>query len=166
MLFLLMAEVNCILKILVLSDTHNNISYASKLIEKLNPDYVLHLGDICDDCHRLEDAFPRKLIVSVKGNNDFFDNSYPLERCFELEGKKIFMCHGHKYNVKSSLLPISYKGREVGADIVLYGHTHVSHLEEAEGVIIMNPGYGGKGRYGIIEIKDGKIDAKLEQYEH
>ena len=27
-------------------------------------------------------------------------------------------------------------------------------------------GYGGGGRYGIIEIKDGKIDAKLEQYEH
>ena len=165
MLFFVSAEVLCSLKILVMGDTHNTISYASGLIEKLNPDYVLHLGDVCADCHRLEDTFPRKLIVSVKGNNDFFDNAYPLERCFELEGKKIFMCHGHKYNVKSSLLPLCFKGREVGADIVLYGHTHSAHLEEVDGMIMMNPGCGGVGKYGIIEIKDGKIKAFLEHDE-
>ena len=160
-----MAEVLRSLKILVISDTHNTISYAVSLIEKLNPDYVLHLGDMCDDCHRLEDMFPRKLIVSVKGNNDFFDKSYPLERFFELEGKKIFMCHGHKYNVKSSLLALSYKGREMGADIILYGHTHSSHLEENCGTVIMNPGSAAVGKYGILEIKNGEIHAKLEQYD-
>jgi len=153
-----------VLKILVISDTHYMTSFAVSLIERLSPDYTLHLGDMCDDCRKLENIFPRKLIVSVKGNNDFFDKDYPLERCFELGGKKIFMCHGHKYNVKSSLLPLSYKGREMEADIVLYGHTHSAHLEEIDGTLIMNPGSTATGSYGIIEINDGKINAKLEKY--
>ena len=151
------------MKILVISDTHHMISQAKVLVEKINPDYVFHLGDMCEDCRNLENAFPRKVIVSVKGNNDFFDRDYPLERCFELGGKKIFMCHGHKYNVKTSLLPITYKGKEVGADIVLFGHTHRAFLDEVDGMTIMNP--GSVSGYGIIEIIDDKICAKLEKYE-
>ena len=151
------------MKILVISDTHHMLSNAEKLIEKLDPDYVFHLGDMCEDCRALEKSYPRKIIVSVKGNNDFFDMSYPLERCFELYGKKIFMCHGHKYNLKSSLLPITYKGKELGADIVLFGHTHSAYLDEYDGMTVMNP--GSVVSYGIIEIDEGKINAKLERYE-
>ena len=162
MLFSDTSEVLKVLKILVLSDTHHMISNAVSLIERLNPDYIIHLGDMCEDCHRLEDMFPRKLIISVMGNNDFFDRSYPLERCFELGGKKIFMCHGHKYNVKSSLLRLIYKGKELGADIILYGHTHVSYIDDDGSLLIMNP--GSVGTYGIIEINEGKIEAKIEKY--
>lgn len=151
------------MQILVISDTHYTISPAKELIERLNPDYVLHLGDMCEDSRALENAFPRKIIVSVKGNNDFFDKQYPGERFFELCGKKIFMCHGHKYNVKSSLLPITYKGKELGADIVLFGHTHRTYLEEYEGMTIMNP--GSVASYGIIEIDNDKICARVEKYE-
>ncbi len=154
-----------VLKILVISDTHNMISCAEELIKKLIPDYIIHLGDMCDDCHRLESSFPRKPIICVKGNNDYFDKSYPLERVFELGGKKIFMCHGHKFNVKSSLLQLTYKGKEYGADIILYGHTHRAHLEEIDGALILNPGSALLGYYAVIEIIDGKIEAKLEKYD-
>ena len=150
------------MKILVISDTHNMIQNAVSLVTKLDPDYVLHLGDMCEDCHRLEDMFPRKLIVSVKGNNDYFDKSYPLERCFELGGKRIFMCHGHKYNVKSSLMSLIYRAKEQGADIVLYGHTHLSHKEDYDGMLIINP--GTVGTYAVIEITETSIEAKIERY--
>jgi len=150
------------LKILVISDTHNMIQNAVGLITKLDPDYVLHLGDMCEDCHRLEDMFPRKLIVCVKGNNDYFDKSYPLERCFELGGKRIFMCHGHKYNVKSSLISLVYRAKEQGADIVLYGHTHLPHKEDYDGMLIINP--GTVGTYAVIEITETSIEAKIERY--
>ncbi len=148
------------MKILVISDTHNIISDAVSIIEKLNPDYVLHLGDMCDDCERLEETFPDKLIISVRGNNDYFDRTYPYERFFELGGKKIFMCHGHMYHVKSTLSRLMYKGKELGADIILFGHTHIAHLEEVEDMIIMNP--GSLRTYGIIHIEDGKAEAKIE----
>jgi len=150
------------LEILVISDTHNAVSNAVNLIKRLNPDYVIHLGDMCEDCKKLEQLFPRKVIISVKGNNDFFDKSYPLERCFELGGKKIFMCHGHKYNVKMSLMPLIYKGKELEADIVLFGHTHCSFLEDVDGITVMNP--GSIGTYGILSLNDGKVKASIEKY--
>lgn len=152
------------MKILVISDTHGNISNAERLIQKLNPDYVYHLGDMCEDCRRLENAFPMKIIASVKGNNDFFDKSYPSERCFELGGKRIYMCHGHKFNVKSSLLSLIYKGKEVCADIVLYGHTHRAHLETIDGMTVMNP--GASNTYGLLEIDNDEIKAEIKQYEN
>ena len=148
------------MKILVISDTHNFISDVVSLIETLNPDYVIHLGDMCDDCERLEETFPHKLIISVRGNNDYYDQKYPYERFFELGGKKIFMCHGHKYNVKATLSRLMYKGEELGADIILYGHTHIAYLEQADDKIVMNP--GSMHTYGIIEIEDGKAEARIE----
>lgn len=151
------------MKILVISDTHGFIDNAVSLIKKINPDYTFHLGDMAEDCKRLEALFPQKIIACVKGNNDYFDKSYPLERIATIDGKKIFACHGHKYNVKSSLLPLTLKAKEVDADIVLYGHTHLAHLEEYDNFVIMNP--GSRSTYGIIETDNGKINAKVKKYE-
>lgn len=149
------------MKILVISDTHNYIENAVNLIKNINPDYTFHLGDMASDCHELENMFPTKIIAAVRGNNDFFDNSYPLERLAEIGEKKIFACHGHKYGVKMSLLQLEYKAKELGADIVLYGHTHVAFLDVSDERVIMNP--GSKGSYGIIEITDGKVKARIEK---
>lgn len=153
------------LKILVISDTHRNISNAVELIKKHDPDYIFHLGDICDDCERLAEMFKNKIILSVIGNNDFGAaySDFPKERTFTLEGKKFFMCHGHRYNVKSSLLSLTMRAKEIGADVALFGHTHEKYLEEEDGIIILNP--GSVRSYGIIEIKDGKIEARVENYE-
>lgn len=150
------------MKILVLSDTHGRLDAAKKLIKDINPDYTLHLGDMAEDSQRLEMDFPQKIIVSVKGNNDYFDKSYPLEREFTLCGKRFFMCHGHKYNVKSSLLALKYKGMEKNADIILFGHTHVSYMDDTDGVIMLNP--GSVSTYGIIEINESDVTASVEKY--
>ena len=151
------------MKILVISDPHGFIENAVSLIKRIKPDYTFHLGDMADDCKRLEMLFPQKIIASVKGNNDYFDKEYPLERIAAIDGKKIFACHGHKYNVKSSLLALSLKAKEAGADIVLFGHTHIPYLEQSDGVVIMNP--GSRSTYGIVEIRGDKINAKVEKYE-
>ena len=149
------------MKILVLSDTHGRLDTAKKLIKNLNPDYTIHLGDMSEDCQRLEMDFPQKIIVSVKGNNDYFDKSYPLEREFTLCGKKFFMCHGHKYNVKRSLLVLKYKGMEKNADIILFGHTHMPYMDNTDGLIMLNP--GSVSTYGIIEINESEVIASVEK---
>lgn len=152
--------------LLVISDTHRNIENAVRLVNRYKPDYLLHLGDVCDDCDRLSAIFPRLIVLGVIGNNDFPSSypEYPKERIFTLDGKKIFMCHGHKYRVKLGLFSLSLRAREVEADIVLYGHTHSRYLEQTEEMLIMNP--GTIGSYGIIEINNGKIDARIESYEN
>lgn len=149
------------MKILVLSDTHGRLDTAEKLIEEINPDYTLHLGDMAEDCRYLEAMFPQKIITSVKGNNDYFDKTYPLERIFTLCGKRFFMCHGHKYNVKSSLLALKYKGMEEKADIILFGHTHIPYTENTDGVIMLNP--GSVGTYGIIELNESEVIASVKR---
>ena len=149
------------LKIIVISDTHGNINYAVKAIEEEKADFCIHLGDMKADCEDLEAIFPRQKFIFVKGNNDFWlrDSSYPDERFFELEGKKFFICHGHKYNVKYSLDALKKKGRELGADIILYGHTHSKRIENDGGVLIMNP--GASISFGVIIIENGEINSSL-----
>ncbi|MBQ4630793.1 MAG: metallophosphoesterase [Clostridia bacterium] len=148
------------MKILVISDTHGYIGNAVEAIENEKCDFCIHLGDMAADCEELELIFPRQRFIFVKGNNDFFvrGSQFPDERVFELGGKKFFVCHGHKYHVKSGLFALKKKAAEEGADIVLYGHTHRSFLE-TEPVLIMNP--GASLSYGVITINDGKIESRL-----
>lgn len=154
------------MKLLVISDTHRNIENAVSLINKLKPDYVLHLGDVCEDSKRLSDIFPKLIVLSVIGNNDYslMYPDFPLERVFEIGGKKIFMCHGHKYRVKLGIYSLLLRAKELNADIALFGHTHEKLLEKEDGIIILNP--GSTRSYGIIEINDEKIDVKLENYDN
>ena len=143
------------MKILVISDTHRYISNAVSLIEEHKPDIVIHLGDVAEDCDELRYIYPRIRIICVLGNNDYFNKSYPLEVVCTLENKKVFMCHGHKYNVKNGLFALMKRAREENAEIVLYGHTHQRYCQYDGNVLVMNP--GSNRSYGIIEITGDSI---------
>lgn len=151
-------------KILVISDTHRNISNSVDIINSEKPDYVFHLGDMADDADELRYIFPRIDVIGVCGNCDWpaFNNA-PVERFLDIDDVKILMCHGHTYSVKSGVGGYVSAARERGADIALFGHTHIPLLDNMGDIIIMNP--GTVKTYGIIEIKDGKADARMCAYE-
>ena len=51
--------------------------------------------------------------------------------------------------------------RAAGADILLFGHTHIPLLEQLEdGLWMMNPGPASSS-YGLIEIEDGRVSCTL-----
>ena len=50
----------------------------------------------------------------------------------EINGKKIYFTHGHKYNIEV----IPYDDFE----ILIYGHIHQGFIEEKEGYLFANPG--------------------------
>ncbi|MCB6949730.1 YfcE family phosphodiesterase, partial [Roseburia faecis] len=52
----------------------------------------------------------------------------------------MFVTHGHHYNVKMTLLNLSYKAKEVGADFVFFGHSHILGAELIENTLFLNPG--------------------------
>lgn len=156
------------MKIAIVSDTHRFSKYICKCAEYIEDcDVLIHLGDNTDDIQELTKNFYGE-VYAVKGNCDYEDK-YPNEQLLYLAGKKIFITHGHKYGVKMSMTNIYYKGKEVEADIVLFGHTHIHYLEEVDGIIFMNPGSislpRSSGRYiGFIEIEEGsKPDVYLEK---
>jgi len=156
--------------IAVVSDTHRSNKYI-KLAKELikNADILIHLGDNIEDAEELECDFKGK-VYAVAGNCDY-STKYPKENIIEINGRKIFFTHGDLYGVKRSITNIYYRGKELEADIVLFGHTHEQIIEEEDGMILMNPGSIAlprlKGRYvGFINIKDdGNIDTYLKEIE-
>ena len=152
--------------IAVLSDTHRYESYI-KMAAKMckSADIVLHLGDNVSDVEIIK-KHTGKDVVFVKGNCDI-ERSAKVEQLIELENKKIFMTHGHEYGVKSSLLNLNYRAKELGADIALYGHSHIASIEKHDGIWFVNPGSvslprGLKHTIAFIEIKDGVINSWLK----
>ena len=142
-------------RILVISDTHGKTDKVIRLLENVPFTKVFHLGDMVSDAILLKKAFPDIEFHYVKGNNDPYGAE--SEKTVEVCGKKIFLCHGHNYSVSSSLLSLSLRAKEVGADVALFGHTHQKFKEECDGLTLFNPGSperprGGLPSAGIIEI--------------
>lgn len=149
------------MKIAVISDTHRHI-YSLNQVTKLiqDTDMAIHLGDNVEDVDIIKRNYKGK-IINVRGNCDF-SSFIPVERVEEVENKKIYITHGHRYDVKNSLLKLKYRAKELGADIVLFGHTHISAEIYEEGIWFINPGSAAlpKDSYqsiAVIEISDNKV---------
>ncbi len=118
-------------------------------------DLIIHAGDVVRDAEDLVIMYPQIPVAFVKGNNDFWETQAEDERFFTFDGVKIFLTHGHNYGVKYSLARLMKKGIDLGADVCIFGHTHVAHHEKAGGVALFNPGSASR-YYGVLETgKDG-----------
>lgn len=111
------------MKILAFSDIHGHVHNLQKLESHIaNVSHAIFLGDGIGTLEILDQSLNKK-IIAVKGNCDLFC-PLPTEQLLTLENKKIFITHGHTYNVKLNANEIVKRKNELNADIVLYGHTH------------------------------------------
>jgi len=146
------------MKIVVFSDAHGNKKAIERILD-FNPDatYLISLGDSEFRHKYLLDLN----IIAVKGNYPL-DGGIGYESILEIEGKKIFMTHGHKYGVRRDIRELVTKADETGVDIVLFGHTHIPYINKLNGVYYMNPGSIISPRskhvpsYLILNIEKGK----------
>ncbi len=159
------------MKIGVLSDSHGNRNSLIKALKKMGKvDVIFHLGDFVKDSEHIGN-FHQGHIYVVGGNCDCFVNANaPSELEVDIGGKKVFATHGHKYRVKNGLNTLYYKGIEIGADIILFGHTHNSQIIKVDDMVMMNPGSISRPRnaqrstYGIIEIENGNIKPGIFEF--
>lgn len=144
------------MKILVLSDSHSSLRFMYRCMEKMKPDAVVHLGDYYDDGEVLAEAFPHIPIHQVAGNCDKYRCSPGAREmlCYNIGGVMVYMTHGHRLHVKSGIEGLTAEARHYGAQVALYGHTHIPDCHrEADGLWVLNPGsagYGG-GSAGVLE---------------
>ncbi|MCR5685873.1 MAG: metallophosphoesterase [Lachnospiraceae bacterium] len=125
------------MKILIISDTHGNLNNLKTVLEREQPiDQLLHTGDVLDDQEQIREM-AGCACAFVRGNCDFFSRE-PLSRDFGLMQHNIHMEHGHM--LPDSFNSIAYKAESIGADILMFGHTHVPLITEAGGITILNPG--------------------------
>lgn len=148
------------MKIIVCSDSHGNTDFLETAIKAEKPDRILHLGDCVQDALKLQQLFPELPVHYVSGNCDHYVSA-PTEEIIMLDGVRIFMTHGHRFQVKYMYLRAVYAALEENAQLLLFGHTHRAEIFEEKGLWAMNPGAARNGSYGIIEISNGTFQLKL-----
>ena len=155
----------------VLSDTHGRCDRIEKVLSmNKTRDGVLFLGDRLCDVIDVDDA------ISVRGNCDgiSFFGAEPDERMLCFDGVRILMMHGHTHAVKSGTDRAIAYALSRGADVLLYGHTHVREeryypagseigsLKTEKPIYVFNPGSlatpsDGRPSFGILQIKNSSV---------
>lgn len=150
------------MKILVLSDSHGNVSNMVQAVKQESPRLVLHLGDCWRDAERLHDYFPDLPFEQVPGNCDF-RSAQEAEKLLFLEDKRVLICHGHTYGVKQSLMAAGLAAEENNLDLFLFGHTHDPLVDKRGKTLFLNPGSIGscfQPTYGLVTLENGKLHAR------
>lgn len=126
-------------KIVIVSDTHGNKT-ALKKVENiiLESDLAIHLGDGLSDVFSLCEEAQKKFVL-IEGNCDK-NSGLSTERVIEIEGKKIFLTHGHLFGVKGKKDKLIEYAKSLKCDVALYGHTHKCSVDKFETITLINPG--------------------------
>lgn len=158
------------MKILIISDSHGHHDLVRRAIGQEAPiDLLIHAGDVEGDlAHILGDRREYE-IRAVAGNMDWSD-SLEDELCFPVCGHTIYVAHGHRLGVHGGTGRLVRRARELGADIAIYGHTHMPDYGKEEGVLVINPGSVAKPRqegwrksYAVMTIdEDGEVKVKFK----
>ena len=150
------------MKLLVFSDSHATLRLMRKAIACVKPDWVAHLGDFYEDAEALAEEFPQIPFYIVPGNCDKYRSGglQPGILCPSFGGVRFYMAHGHDHRVKMTLSMLVADGQRAGAQVALYGHTHVADLHQEGNLWVVNPGSCGHagGTAALIEVKDGCVE--------
>ena len=141
------------IRLALISDSHGhgpNLRAVAGMLA--NCDALCHMGDVAPDGRRLSQQLQLPL-HAVRGNCDVLAGLAD-ELTLDVAGVKLLLCHGHRYGVKNSLTALSLRARQAGADIVLYGHTHLPQVVRDGPILFINPGALCDGRYALLEFRD------------
>ena len=157
------------MKILVVSDSHGVLKNLRQAVEREQPDRIFNLWDLVSDAQRLSCAAPEIPLEAVVGNCDGWTRGAG-SLLLEVEGVSFFLTHGHRYQVKSGLSLLTQAGREAGADVVCFGHTHQALCRRwPDGTLVVNPGSVGgihaPATYAVVTVENGCAAAELKTLE-
>ncbi|MFW6030251.1 MAG: phosphodiesterase [Halanaerobiales bacterium] len=164
---------------LILSDTHGSLKSWEEAENFFNDmDMILHAGDLLYHGARnpLPDGYNTKGLIekinncpmdflAIKGNVDALVDDwvlpYPLSEYSMVvdNGFKIAIYHGYQHQSEAERVSFA---KCLGADLLIYGHTHIPELKKVDNVILLNPGSMSLPKQEnkiktIARIKDGEI---------
>ena len=161
------------MRIFVFSDTHGDASGMDMVVSKAPPDMIIHCGDGMDDALLIKRKYPKIELHAVPGNSDR-NQTAEREGYLQIMGHTVYIAHGDMFNHGKGATrsgpesEIAGHARRNGADIALYGHTHVATFSYEKGIYIMNPGiaslkkpYRHKPRFGCIELYENNAIFKI-----
>lgn len=148
--------------IVVVSDSHGDAKNLLTVIkDSQNCDCLIFCGDGISDlsmilgtvlASALQIHIP-PVLAFVHGNNDFqtfalknpqsgslTNINVPQEVVIPVAGHKIFATHGHLHGVYAGLKNLREAAKKHGADVAVFGHTHVASYSNSDGMLSLNPG--------------------------
>ncbi|KXS41211.1 MULTISPECIES: phosphodiesterase [unclassified Candidatus Frackibacter] len=168
------------MKIGVMSDTHGSLSAWEEATEYLkDTDIILHAGDIL--YHGARNPLPSGYdtaglvkalnefdgdLVAVKGNVDALVDDWVLPYALSEysvvvdNDLRIVIYHGYQHETEKERVEFA---KRFGADVLVFGHTHIPLIKERDGVILLNPGSTSLPKQEpaqptIAAIEDNKIE--------
>ena len=163
------------MRILIIGDTHAQDDIFLRILSKecgsgafhsgnrpRGFDVLIHTGDF-EGSEIVYRELSGSAFYYVAGNNDFFTEA-PFERVIELESCRIYMTHGHLYNVFETDEGILREAARRHAHIAVFGHSHYPVAEIQRGILLLNPGSlawprqeGRRPSYIVLELQSGRI---------
>ena len=152
------------MRILLLSDTHNDTNRIDTILEQCGKvDQIIHCGDVERDAEYMSYVVPDLTpILSVSGNNEWYAEK-PYQSVQEFGGIRFYITHGHTERVKAGYDGLLRRAREHECQMVLYGHTHKKTDETIDGIRLINPGavcYPSCS-YALLTIKNKNLQVKF-----
>lgn len=153
----------------LISDTH--IPHRAKILPQnvidafSDVDLILHAGDLTSlrVIEELEQLAP---VMAVQGNMDRANGiDLPKAKIIEVEDLKIGVIHGEVYP-RADSDQLLYLAKELGADILVSGHSHQPKIEQRDGVLLLNPGSPIVPRLAdrtvmLLEINGKEVDVEV-----
>jgi uncharacterized protein len=153
-------------RVVVLADTHAPRRWKAcppRVAAHLRgADLILHAGDVCTAAV-LDELAGYAPVRAVLGNNDGPDvAAWGAPRTLELglDGVAVAMIHD---SGQATGRPARMRRRFPGADLVIFGHSHIPLDHSEHGQRIFNPGSPTdrrrqpQGTLGLLEVADGRV---------
>ncbi len=156
-------------KIVVVSDTHGNYrNFSAALKQHKDADCIIHAGDGASDIQDLEmyEKALFKKLVFVGGNCDIH-GIHERVKLVEIDGIRIFVAHGDRFEVKTDKTVIAKAAKEENCQVAIFGHSHIRYCDTVDGVFLLNPGSCDiqgdhtPPSYAVMTIDNGKISAEV-----
>jgi putative phosphoesterase len=154
------------MRILAVSDTHGDKLILEELLMQY-PDCAAYF--YAGDSELDADSSVFQTYQAVLGNMDW-DDRFPKTLTKDVAGLRVFMTHGHYYGVRAGLTQLLDAGAAAGAQLIIYGHTHVALAQQHRGIVVVNPGSISQprgplaqlgGMYAVIDVDDEQIKVQF-----
>ena len=153
----------------LISDTHipdRAKEIPKKVLEAFSDvDLILHAGDLTS-INVIDELSEIAPVLAIQGNMDRATGIIlPATETIEIEGLTVGIAHGEVYP-RGDTQQLVYIAKELGADILVTGHSHQPKIEQTDGVLLLNPGSPVVPRLAdrtvmLLEINNKEVDVEI-----